>query len=85
MGRRTRRLILRHAAIVVDRCFDPTDDLDELLQLGGIDYDVFDLGAFPSVRNVDQAILGLNDRGITELALLFFFQVHQSFPGLAVG
>ncbi len=40
--------------------------------------------ALPSVGDVDEAILGLDDRGIAELLLWLVFKDQRGFPGLTV-
>jgi hypothetical protein len=53
-------------------------------ELRGIDHDMFYLLALPSVSDVDEAVLGLDDRGIAEFLLRLIFKDQRGFPGLAV-
>ena len=53
-------------------------------QLRRINDDMPHLLAFPSVGDVDESVLSLNDRGITELLFRLVFKQQRGFPGLAI-
>ena len=76
------RLMLRPIECL--QCRVKSELVVSLDELRGIEHDVFYLRPLPSVGDVNEAILGLDDSGIAELPFRRVFKDQRGFPGLAV-